>query len=126
MGRVSFGIEQLDHVIGEISDSDAKRAGEVASFFMDYRNSIKNVSSVMKSGGYACYVVGDRTVKGFDVPTAEATVAFFEMNGFKHVDTFERNIPNKRMPSMNSPSNIPGKLGKTIKSESIVICKRIN
>ena len=125
-GRVSFGIEQLDRVIGEISDSDAKRASEVTSFFMDYRESIKSVSSVMKPGGYTCYVVGNRTVRGFDVPTAEATVAFFEMNGLKHVDTFERNIPNKRMPSMNSPSNIPGKLGKTIKSEIIVICKRIN
>lgn len=124
--HVSFGIEQLDQVIGAISDSDAKRAGEVTAFFMDYQKSIKNVSSVVKIGGYACYVVGNRTVKGFDVPTAEVTAAFFEMNGFKHVGTFERNIPNKRMPSMNSPTNIPGKLGKTIKSEIIVICRRSN
>ena len=125
-GRFSFGIEQLDHVIGEISDSDTKRAREVTSFFADYRKSIINISTVVKTGGYACYVVGNRTVKGFDVPTAEVTAAFFEMNGFKHVDAFERNIPNKRMPSMNSPTNVPGKLGKTIKSEIIVICRKIN
>ena len=125
-GRVSFGIEQLDRAIGAISNSDAKRAGEVTAFFMDYQKSIENISSVVKIDGYACYVVGNRTVKGIDVPTAEVTAAFFEMNGFEHVDTFERNIPNKRMPSMNSPTNIPGKLGKTIKSEIIVICRRIN
>ena len=122
---VSFDVKELDDVIGEIASIDLKRANEVASFFVDYRNSIKNVASVMKPGGYVCYVVGNRRVKGFEVPTAEATAAFFESNGFSHVDTFTRTIPNKRMPSMNSPSNIPGRLGKTMKSERIVICRRM-
>ena len=63
-------------------------------------------------------------MKGLEIPTAESTVTFFEMNGFDHVDTFHRNIPNKRMPSMNSPSNVPGKLGKTMKSEIIVVCRK--
>ena len=121
---VTFGIKELDDVIEEIASLDVRRASEVVSFFVDYRNSIKNVSSVVKPGGYTCYVVGNRTVKGFVVPTAEATAAFFESNGFTHVDTFRRNIPNKRMPSMNSPSNVPGKLGKTMKAEIIVICRR--
>ena len=83
-----------------------------------------NVSSVVKRGGYACYVVGNRTVNGIEIPTAEATAAFFEMSGFTHVDTFRRNIPNKRMPSMNSPTNVPGKLGSTMKTEYIVICQK--
>ena len=121
---VAFDVKELDDVIGEIARVDVKRASEVASFFVDYRDSIKNVASVMEPGGYACYVVGNRRVKGFEVPTAEATAAFFESNGFSHVDTFSRNIPNKRMPSMNSPTNIPGRLGKTMKAEKIVICRR--
>ena len=121
---VTFGIRELDGVIDEIASIDVRRASEVASFFVDYRDSIKNVSSVVKTGGYTCYVVGNRTVKGLEVPTAEATVAFFESNGLQHVETFRRNIPNKRMPSMNSPTNVPGKLGKTMKSEIIVICRR--
>ena len=121
---VSFGIERLDDVIGEIAETDAKRSREVASFFVDYRRSIGNVANVVKPGGYACYVVGNRTVKGLEVPTAESTAAFFEMNGFEHVEMFHRNIPNKRMPLMNSPSNVPGKVGKTMKSEIIVICRK--
>ena len=120
----SFGIEELDDVIGEIAETDAKRSREVASFFVDYRRSIGNVAQVVKPGGYACYVVGNRTVKGLEVPTAESTAAIFEMNGFEHVDTFRRNIPNKRMPSMNSPTNVPGKLGKTMKTEAIVVCRK--
>ena len=123
-GAIGFGVEELDDVIQEIACADVKRAREVASFFADYRKSIANVSSVLKPGGYACYVVGNRTVKGLQVPTSEATTAFFEANGFEHVDTFQRNIPNKRMPSVNSPTNIAGKVGNTMKSEYIVICRR--
>ena len=125
MGDVRFGIEELDDAISEIAGADSKRAGEVASFFVDYRKSIGNVSRVVNPGGCVCYVVGNRTVKGVKIPTAESTVAFFETSGFEHVDTFHRSIPNKRMPSMNSPSNVPGKLGKTMKTEKIVVCRRI-
>ena len=123
--KVRFGIPELDSAIGEISTADSKRASEVTSFFIDYWASISNVAEVVKLGGYACYVVGNRTVKGIEVPTAEATAAFFEAHGFRHIDTFRRNIPNKRMPSMNSPSNVPGEIGRTIKAESIVICRRV-
>ena len=119
-----FGVDELDDVIHDISLADVRRARDVASFFYDYRESIRNVSTTIKPGGYACYVVGNRTVKGYEVPTAELTATFFEMNGFTRVNTFQRNIPNKRMPSMNSPSNVPGKLGKTMKSENIVICRK--
>ena len=123
-GEVSFGYKALDDVIHDIAEMDSKRSLEVASFFVDYRNSISNVASVVKRGGYACYVVGNRTVKGIEVPTAETTATFFEMNGFKLIEMFQRNIPNKRMPSMNSPTNVPGKLGKTMKSEYIIVCQK--
>ncbi len=122
--EVRFGFEELDEVIGEVADTDPRRAGEVASFFFDYRNSICNVADAVRPGGFACYVVGNRTVKGYQIPTAESTAAFFEMSGFEHVETFHRNIPNKRMPSMNSPTNVPGKLGKTMKSEFIVVNRK--
>ena len=123
-GDVFFNYEALDGVIRIIADTNPKRSREVTSFFVDYRDSIINVSSVVKRGGYACYVVGNRTVNGIEIPTAEATAAFFEMNGFVHIDTFKRNIPNKRMPSMNSPTNVPGQLGSTMKSEYIVVCRK--
>ncbi len=123
-GHNSFDCQVLDSAIREISNANPKRSREVASFFIDYRKSITNVSSIVKPGGYACYVVGNRTVNGIEVPTAEATGAFFEMSGFSLVDTYQRNIPNKRMPSMNSPTNVPGKLGSTMKSEYIVVCQK--
>ena len=119
-----FGFQKLDSVIGRIAGIDERRAREVVSFFEDYRASIANVAAAVVNGGYACYVVGNRRVKGCQVPTAEATAAFFEENGFTTVEICTRNIPNKRMPAVNSPSNVPGEVGETMTKEQIVICRK--
>ncbi len=119
-----FRVEELDRVIAGIAKIHQVRAREVAAFFADYRSSISNVARAMAIGGYACYVVGNRTVKKHTVPTAEATAAFFKENGFEIVGVGQRDIPNKRMPAVNSPSNVPGKVGRTMTAEQIVICRK--
>ena len=86
--------------------------------------SINNVSKLVKKNGYVCYVVGNRKVKGVVLPTDEAIVNMFESNKFKHVKTDIRNIPNKRMPKKNSPTNEVGKLDTTMNHEYIVVLKK--
>ncbi len=119
-----FGSEILNETISKIQNEDFERARDVISFYEDYENSIKNVSKVIKKGGFACYVVGNRTVKGIMIPTDEVTAQIFEDCGFTHIETILRNIPNKRMPYKNSPSNIKGKTSSTMKNEYIVICQK--
>lgn len=58
--------------------------------------------TTVKKDGFACHVVGNRTVKGFNIPTDEITAELFKGNNFEHIGTIVRNIPNKRMPSKNS------------------------
>ena len=53
-----------------------------------------------------CYVVGNKTVKGVTLPTGEFVAHAFEGLGFRHRETIAKNIPNKRMPSGNSPSTM--------------------
>jgi DNA modification methylase len=120
-----IGINLVDEIIEKIADQDLKRAKEVYSFYRDYQKSINNVSTTLKRGGYACYVVGNRRVKGITLPTDQITRAFFEANGFKHENTFRRNIPNKRMPKKNSPTNEVGKTATTMNHEYIVVLKKI-
>jgi site-specific DNA-methyltransferase (cytosine-N4-specific) len=79
---------------------------------------------VIKKGGYACYVVGNRRVKEVILETDEITKSLFQAHGFEHKNTFIRNIPNKRMPNKNSPSNIIGKTASTMNNEYIVIMQR--
>jgi tRNA G10 N-methylase Trm11 len=119
-----FKSEILNDVINTIQIQDKERARDVISFYEDYEQSINNVSATIKRNGYACYVVGNRTVKGVNIPTDEITAQLFCENGFTHVETIFRNIPNKRMPSKNSPTNIVGETASTMKNEFIVICQK--
>ncbi len=119
-----FNSEILNDVIRTIQKKDKERVRDVISFFEDYEKSINNVSNTIRKGGFACYVVGNRTVKGVNIPTDEITAQLFEKNGFIHIETIVRNIPNKRMPLKNSPSNIIGDTAATMKYEYIVICQK--
>ena len=119
-----FDCKFLDKAIKQISEVDHKRALEIASFYIDLEKSINNVTTLIRRGGYVCYVVGNRRVKGVTLPTDEAIVSFFERNKFVHVDTFVRSIPNKRMPAKNSPTNEPGKLDTTMLNEYIVVMRK--
>ncbi|WP_340690516.1 hypothetical protein [Hydrogenobacter thermophilus] len=113
-----------DEVLSRIADIDKNRAYDVLSFYMDYEKSINNVSKVIKRNGIVAYVVGNRKVKGIEIPNDEITVKFFERNGFSHIKTVIREIPNKRMPKRNSPSNIAGITDTTMSHEYIVILKK--
>ncbi len=114
----------LNGKIEKIALKDKKRVKDVISFYNDYEKSIRNVSNVVKDGGFVCYVVGNRRVKGITLNTDEITKNMFENNGFKHVETIIRNIPNKRMPFKNSPTNIVGKSDVTMKNEYIVVMRK--
>ena len=119
-----FNFEPLDRAIDEIAEKDMKRVYDVASFYMDYEKSINNVSKVVKKGGIVAYVVGNRRVKGVEIPNDEITKEFFERNGFVHLKTIIREIPNKRMPKRNSPTNVAGLTDTTINHEYIVILQK--
>lgn len=123
-----FGFPLLDNILDKIRQNDRNtgktRELEVISFYKDYKSSINNVSKVVKKNGIICYVVGNRRVNNIELPTDEITKFFFEENGFKHIETIVRNIPNKRMPLKTSPSNKFGKTVKTMKQEYIVVMKK--
>ena len=120
----TFKSDVLNDVIYTIQREDKERVRDVISFYEDYEKSINHVSTTLKKGGYACYVVGNRTVKGVNIPTDEITAQLFEENNFTHIETIVRNIPNKRMPSKNSPSNVVGATASTMKNEFIVVCQK--
>lgn len=113
--------KDLNAAIQVIYERKPPRALEVASFYLDLYSSIKNVSTLIRKGGYACYVVGNRTVNSVLLPTSIAIKDFFEANGFEYIATHIREIPNKRMPKRNSPTNIAGETSSTMLNEHIVV-----
>jgi len=119
-----FDVGILDETIERIGNEDEKRSKDVTAFFNDYERSIKNIAKVIRHQGHICYVVGNRRVKNVTIPTDEITKKLFAKYGFRHRETIMRNIPNKRMPLENSPSNIIGEKSPTMKNEYIVICQK--
>ena len=117
--------KDLNAAIQVIYERRPPRSLEVASFYLDLYSSIKNVSKLIKKGGFACYVVGNRTVNSVLLPTSIAIKDFFEANGFEYVATHIREIPNKRMPKRNSPTNIAGETSSTMLNEHIVVLRKI-
>ena len=114
----------LKKALEQIKDVDIERAGDVYSFYDDLEHSISATANKMKQGSYEFWVVGNRTVKNVllqtDVIISEMATHF----GLRYVYTVDRNIPNKVMPSLNSPTNEVGKKVTTMTNEHIVIlCK---
>lgn len=114
----------VSSAIEKIRSIDEKRAREVAAFYVDLQRSISSVIKTLSPCSTICYVVGNRRVKDVMLPTDEFVAFAFGKQGFSHKETIVRNIPNKRMPLKNSPSNVPGQTSTTMHEENIVICQR--
>jgi len=112
-------------LLQKIAEKDQKRAKEVFSFYSDLYSAIRNIAQKVKKNGYVCFVVGNRTVKGLELPTDKICADFFEHEGFEHEKTLVRAISSKRMPLENAPSNIKGEKKTTMLHEYIVILKKV-
>ena len=131
--RISMGGSQrksrlsnspVDSAIAEIRAVDTKRASQVEAFYIDLERSISSVTPLLAKGSTICYVVGNRRVKGVTLPTDAFIISAFGKHGFSHTESIVRNIPNKRMPRKNSPSNVAGETDVTMHEENIVVCQR--
>ena len=120
-----FKTASIRDVLDEIDSLEHKRYLEVVSFLNDYYQSIENVAKSVRSGGTVCYVVGDRRVKGVQIPLDYFTAEMFEKFGFKHKITIVREIPNKRMAALTSPTNKAGAKVSTMSHEYIVILNKL-
>ena len=113
--------EVLVDTLGKIENVDIKRAKDVLNFFNGYYNSIRNVSRGLNKKGKVCFVVGNRRVKGFQIPMDQITASFFRRMGLDFKEIFVRNILNKVMPLKNSPSNRVGEKSRTMTNEYVVV-----
>ena len=107
-----------------IAQACPKRAKQVNQFYDDFALCFPEITRVVKPNGYACFVVGNRTVKGVRIPTDQILIEIASCFGWRHLTTHHRNIPNKRMPLRNSPTNKAGELSPTMTEEHIVILQK--
>ncbi len=106
------------------SEENLERAGDVYSFYKDLQDILQTVTKKCKQNSYQFWVVGNRTVKEVNLKTDEILVELGKNLGLHHVMTMDRNISNKVMPSLNSPTNEAGKKVKTMCEELIVVLRK--
>jgi len=122
---VKINSPTLKKTINQIATKDKKRAKEVLSFYEDFDECVGQINKVMAKGGHVCFVVGNRTVKGINIPTDKIMIEMFRVKGnYKYITTYLRTIPNKRMPKANSPTNVKGKTVTTMNNEFIFILQK--
>ncbi|MEI0794629.1 DNA methylase [Brachyspira pilosicoli] len=132
MGGVKFrnGFEfsipskTLNKSLKSIKNIDLERAGDVYSFYLDLEKAISSISNKTKKGGYQFWVVANRTVKGELLKTDKIITEIASKYNMDYVYTINRNIINKVMPSLNSPTNIAGKKSETMCNEHIVVLRK--
>jgi DNA modification methylase len=116
----------LEDSLYKITERDENRAKEVLSFYVGLNECLRQAYRILKPNKYFCLVIGNRLVKQVRIPTDLIIAELAEKIGFAREDIFIRNIPGKRMPLKNSPTNIAGVLEETMVKESIVILRKIS
>lgn len=119
----SLSSGHLNDSLDKIAKKDEKRAKDVLSFYIGLNERLKQAHKILKPKKYFCLVVGNRLVKQVRIPTDFIIAELGEKIGFTCEDIFVRNIPGKRMPIKNSPTNIVGALEETMNKESIIILR---
>ncbi|TRZ80759.1 transcriptional repressor LexA [bacterium] len=114
----------LKDSLNKIAKIDEKRAKDVLSFYIGLNDCLKQAYKMLKPKKYFCLVVGNRLVKQVRIPTDFIIAELSEKIGFSCEDVFVRNIPGKRMPIKNSPTNIVGALEETMNKESVVVLRK--
>ena len=114
----------LSDALLRIAAKDEKRAREVLSFNIGLNDCMKQAYKILKKNSYFCLVIGNRQVKQVRIPTDFIIAEMGENLGFVCEDIIVRNIPGKRMPAKNSPTNVSGELEETMNKESIVVLRK--
>ena len=120
----SIPSQTLNKSLKSIKNIDLERAGDVYSFYLDLEKAISSISNKIKKGGYQFWVVANRTVKGELLKTDKIITEIASKYNMDYVYTINRNIINKVMPSLNSPTNVVGKKSETMCNEHIVILRK--
>ena len=114
----------LTNTIALVKEKDETRSKQVKAFYVDFCKSLKHMATYLRTGGFACIVIGNRRVKGMELPTDIITCELAQEYGLEPLQIIVRNIPNKTMPLRNSPTNVPGATEATMVKEYIVILKK--
>lgn len=104
-------------------DIDKKKRFMLKRYYRDLCGITKEAFRVLKNGRAATYVIGNSTIKGYEIPNSDLMILAAKKAGFCVKKHHVRDIPeNKRyMPLVNSAST---SLSKRMREEHIIVFEK--
>lgn len=100
-------------IINELKAIDIRSAQEVANYFNNMYDVAIEMARILKPNGVACLVVGNTTMKGVKMKSAEVFAEMLLKNRFKIEKIIKRVIPHKINPTIRDKES-----GKFTKMEN--------
>lgn len=108
----------LASLLKDLQDTSLEAWRRVAAFFIDYDRAWASILAVAAGDAHLVLTLGDRTVRGRGVQTAQITQELLEARGAVLVERLHRRIPhNKRLARRNESA-------ETISTETVLIMQR--
>ncbi len=92
-------------IVCQLADKSEKIARDVAKYFNDMSLVAKEMFRVLREGGTACVVIGNTSVRGVEIRSAEVFWELMKKAGFRgneRKDVIKRSIPHKLMPTIRN------------------------
>jgi len=104
-------------IVEEMQLISKKFANEIEAFFIDMQEVIKESYRILKSGGRACYVIGNTKLKGVSILNAEVFTEIMSSESFEIERIIKREIPSKILPQTRDLKT--GRFAKSISSDNL-------
>ncbi len=107
---IKFNSRLAEKINIDLEKMSKKLAREVAVYFTEMNQCFIEMKRILKKNGKACIVIGNTSLKGVEILSAEIFVEQMQNLGFKIDDIIKREIPSKNLPSMRDKKT--GKFAK--------------
>jgi len=106
-------------IVDGILKKDDRTAKEVANYFKDMQNVVKEMHRILNNDGLACIVIGNTTLRDVKIKSTEVFKELLEQTGFKIEDIIKRSIPYKLIPTIRDKTT--GKFSKLSSTNSKLV-----
>ncbi|MDR3244041.1 MAG: site-specific DNA-methyltransferase [Elusimicrobiota bacterium] len=98
--NVVFNSSLARQINADLMKQDRKTAKEVSTYFSEMNQVFSEMKRMLKKKGKTCIVIGNTSLKGVEILSAEVFVEQLLNLGFIIVDIIKRDIPSKNLPSI--------------------------
>jgi len=102
--------ELAEKIRNELLKKDKKTAEEVSTYFSEMNQVFTEMKRMLKKGGKTCIVIGNTSLKGVEILSAEVFAEQLQNLGLKIADIIKREILSKNLPSVRDEKT--GKFAK--------------